>query len=274
MDTNKPIYSLSKDELFSELGCDAGGLTKASVTKQQEKYGKNELEDTAKKSVIQVFFEQYKDFLVIILIAAAVISGVLGDWESAIIILVVITINAILGTVQHCKAQQSLEGLKAMSAPSAKVLRDGEIVVIEGKEVTVGDVLILDAGDFICADGRILECASLKVAESALTGESEPVEKEDTVLEGDVPLGDRKNMVYSGSFVTYGRARVLVTGIGMKTEIGKIATLLKSTEEKKTPLQVSLDSFGKKLSIGILIVCALVFGLSLFRGNPPVDAFV
>ncbi|MBR2913148.1 MAG: cation-translocating P-type ATPase, partial [Oscillospiraceae bacterium] len=221
-----------------------------------------------------VFFEQYKDFLVIILIAAAVISGVLGDWESAIIILVVITINAILGTVQHCKAQQSLDGLKAMSAPSAKVLRDGEILVVEGKEVTVGDVLILDAGDFICADGRILECASLKVAESALTGESEPVEKEDTVLEGDVPLGDRKNMVYSGSFVTYGRARVLVTGIGMKTEIGKIATLLKSTEEKKTPLQVSLDSFGKKLSIGILIVCALVFGLSLFRGNPPVDAFV
>ncbi len=274
MDSNKPIYSLSKDELFSQLSCGDGGLTKDATKKQQEKFGRNELEDTAKKSVIQVFFEQYKDFLVIILIAAAVISGILGDWESSIIILVVITINAILGTVQHCKAQQSLEGLKAMSAPSAKVLRDGEILVVEGRDVTVGDVLILDAGDFICADGRILECASLKVAESALTGESEPVEKEETVLEGDVPLGDRKNMVYSGSFVTYGRARVLVTGIGMKTEIGKIAALLKSTEEKKTPLQVSLDSFGKKLSIGILVVCALVFALSLVRGNPPVDAFV
>ncbi|MBQ9110111.1 MAG: cation-translocating P-type ATPase [Oscillospiraceae bacterium] len=274
METSKPIYSQTKEEVLSMLGVDAGGLSAEESAKMQEKHGKNELEDTAKKSVLQVFLEQYKDFLVIILIAAAVISGVLGDWESAIIILVVITINAILGTVQHCKAQQSLDGLKAMSAPSAKVLRGGEIAVIAGKDVTVGDVLVLDAGDFICADGRILESASLKVAESALTGESEPVEKEDTVLEGDVPLGDRRNMVYSGSFVTYGRAKVLVTGIGMHTEIGKIATLLKSTEEKKTPLQVSLDSFGKKLSIGILGVCALVFALSMFRGNPPVDAFV
>ncbi|MBQ8011605.1 MAG: HAD-IC family P-type ATPase, partial [Oscillospiraceae bacterium] len=272
METSKPVYSQTKEEVLSMLGVDAGGLSAEESAKMQEKHGKNELEDTAKKSVLQVFLEQYKDFLVIILIAAAVISGVLGDWESAIIILVVITINAILGTVQHCKAQQSLDGLKAMSAPSAKVLRGGEIAVIAGKDVTVGDVLVLDAGDFICADGRILESASLKVAESALTGESEPVEKEDTVLEGDVPLGDRKNMVYSGSFVTYGRAKVLVTGIGMHTEIGKIATLLKSTEEKKTPLQVSLDSFGKKLSIGILGVCALVFALSMFHGNPPVDA--
>ncbi len=274
METNKQVYQQTKEALLAELGTDAQGLSAAEATRHQEQYGKNELEDTAKKSLFQVFLEQYKDFLVIILIAAAAISGILGDWESAIIILVVITINAILGTIQHAKAQQSLDGLKAMSAPNAKVLRGGEVVVIPGKDVTVGDVLVLDAGDFICADGRVLEAASLKVAESALTGESEPVEKEDTVLEGEVPLGDRRNMVYSGSFVTYGRARILVTGIGMKTEIGKIATLLKSTEEKKTPLQVSLDNFGKKLSIGILAVCALVFLLSVVRGNPIVDAFV
>lgn len=274
MHTSKPPHSCTTEELFSAYGTDAGGLSPAQAEAMQEKHGRNELEDTAKKSVIQVFFEQFKDFLVIILIAAALISGVLGDWESAIIILVVITINAVLGTVQHCKAQQSLDGLKAMSAPSAKVLRGGEVTVVAGRDVTVGDVLLLDAGDFICADGRILESASLKAAEAALTGESEPVEKADVVLPEDAPLGDRKNMVYSGSFVTYGRARVLVTGIGMQTEIGKIATLLKSTEEKKTPLQVSLDNFGKKLSIGILVVCALVFALSLVRGNPPVDAFV
>ncbi len=274
MNTNQSAHTQLKDELFKALDTDAQGLSPDKAAKHQQTYGKNELEDTAQKKVWQVFLDQFKDFLVIILIIAAVISGVLGDWESAIIILVVITINAILGTVQHCKAQQSLNGLKAMSAPTAKVLRGGEILVVPGKEVTVGDVLILDAGDFICADGRILESASLKVAESALTGESEPVEKEDTVLAEDTALGDRRNMVYSGSFVTYGRGRVLVTGIGMHTEIGKIATLLKSTSEKKTPLQVSLDDFGKKLSIIILVVCALVFGLSMFRGNPPVDAFV
>ncbi len=267
-------HTSSTDELFAALGTDAQGLSVEKAAQFQATYGKNELEDTAQKKVWQVFLDQFKDFLVIILIVAALISGVLGDWESAIIILVVITINAILGTVQHCKAQQSLNGLKAMSAPTAKVLRGGEVVVIPGKDVTVGDVLILDAGDFICADGRILESASLKVAESALTGESEPVEKENSVLPEDTALGDRRNMVYSGSFVTYGRGRVLVTGIGMTTEIGKIATLLKSTSEKKTPLQVSLDDFGKKLSVIILVVCALVFGLSMFRGNPPVEAFI
>ena len=214
-----------------------------------------------------MFLEQYKDFLVIILIIAAIISGVLGDIESAIVIFVVITINAILGTVQHIKAEQSLDSLKEMSAPTAKVIRDGEIKVVEGKDVTVGDIVVIEAGDYVCSDGRIIENASLKVDESAMTGESEPVEKQETVLDGEKPLGDRVNMLYSGSFATYGRAKMVVTSVGMKTEIGKIASLLKSTQEKKTPLQESLDNFGKKLSLIIIGICVIVLGLELFRSD-------
>jgi len=162
-----------------------------------------------------------------------------------------------------------------MSAPTAKVLRDGQVIQIPGREVTVGDVVVLEAGDSVCADGRLLECASLKTAESALTGESLPVEKDVDEIEGDVPLGDRKNMVFSGSFVTYGRGTFLVTGTGMNTEMGKIASLLKNTEEKKTPLQISMDQFGRKLSIGILIICALVFAVSVFlRGENVMNAFL
>ena len=181
----------------------------------------------------------------IILILAAVVSAVLGDVESTVVILAVITMNAVLGTVQTVKAEASLDSLKQMSAPTAKVLRDGTVVQIPGREVVPGDIVVLEAGDAVCADGRLLECASLKTAESALTGESLPVEKAAEVIDGEVPLGDRKNMVFSGTFVTYGRGRFLVTGTGMDTEMGKIAALLKSTSEKKTPLQVSLDQFGK-----------------------------
>ena len=220
-----------------------------------------------KKNPFILFLEQYKDFLVIILIIAAIISGVLGDIESAIVIFVVITINAILGTVQHIKAEQSLDSLKEMSAPTAKVIRDGEIKVVEGKDVTVGDVVVIEAGDYVCSDGRIIENASLKVDESAMTGESEPVEKQETVLDGEKPLGDRVNMLYSGSFATYGRAKMVVTSVGMETEIGKIASLLKSTQEKKTPLQESLDNFGKKLSLIIIGICVIVLGLELFRSD-------
>ena len=191
----------------------------------------------------------------------------LGDIESAIVIFVVITINAILGTVQHIKAEQSLDSLKEMSAPTAKVIRDGEIKVVEGKDVTVGDIVVIEAGDYVCSDGRIIENASLKVDESAMTGESEPVEKQETVLDGEKPLGDRVNMLYSGSFATYGRAKMVVTSVGMETEIGKIASLLKSTQEKKTPLQESLDNFGKKLSLIIIGICVIVLGLELFRSD-------
>ena len=260
-------YQMKKEDVLKMLGTDENGLTQNQAKENQKKYGKNELAEGKKKNPFILFLEQYKDFLVIILIIAAIISGVLGDIESAIVIFVVITINAILGTVQHIKAEQSLDSLKEMFAPTAKVIRDGEIKVVEGKDVTVGDIVVIEAGDYVCSDGRIIENASLKVDESAMTGESEPVEKQETVLDGEKPLGDRVNMLYSGSFATYGRAKMVVTSVGMKTEIGKIASLLKSTQEKKTPLQESLDNFGKKLSLIIIGICVIVLGLELFRSD-------
>ena len=249
-------------------------LTSEQAKQNQEKYGFNELVEGKKKSTLQIFLEQYKDFLVIILIIAAIVSGFLGDFESAIVILVVITMNAILGTVQTLKAEQSLDALKQMSAPEAKVIRDGVVKQIPSREVTIGDRVLLEAGDCVPADGKLIECASLKVDESALTGESLSVEKSlDEVPEG-AALGDQTNRVFSGSFVTYGRAAYEVTAIGMGTEVGKIASLLKNTSEKRTPLQVNLDDFGKKLSILIIVFCAILFGISIFRGDQPGDAFL
>ena len=270
----KNYYQLSSEEVKQEINGKQEPLTAAEVKAHQEKFGPNELVEGKKKTTLQIFLEQYKDFLVIILIAAAIVSGFLGDAESAIVILIVITINAILGTVQTVKAEQSLASLKKLSGPEAKVLRDGSVVPIPSAEVTVGDIVMLDAGDYIPADGRLLESASLKVDESALTGESLGVEKMTDAIEGEVPLGDRTNMVYSGSFVTYGRGSFVVTGIGMETEVGKIASLLKTTSEKKTPLQVNLDQFGQKLSIIILVFCGILFGINVFRGGNIGDAFL
>ncbi len=274
------LYQISKEEALKKLETNESGLSEERAAENLGKYGKNELAEGKRKSPVRVFFEQYRDFLVIILIIAAVISGILGDIESAAVILVVITINAILGTVQHLKAEQSLNSLKEMSAPSAKVIRGGEIKVVAGRDVTVGDIVVVEAGDYVCADGRIIENASLKADESALTGESEPVEKTDAPLEGERALGDRKNMLYSGSFVTYGRAKMAVSAVGEETEIGKIAALLKTAREKKTPLQESLDSFGKKLSFIIIGICVVVMALTLLRSPEGVtlrsfsDAFV
>lgn len=249
-------------------------LTSEQARQNQEKYGFNELVEGKKKSVFQIFLEQYKDFLVIILIIAAIVSGFLGDVESTVVILVVITMNAILGTVQTVKAEQSLDSLKQMSAPEAKVIRDGTLIQIPAREVTIGDRVILEAGDCVPADGKLAECASLKVDESALTGESLSVEKSlDEVPEG-AALGDQTNRVFSGSFVTYGRGAFEVTGIGMGTEVGKIASLLKNTSEKRTPLQVNLDEFGRKLSILILIFCGILFAINIFQGGSVGDAFL
>lgn len=270
----KEFYHQSVTEVRKQINGSMKPLTDQQVAEHQKEYGMNELTEGKKKSTLQVFLEQYKDFLVIILICAAVISGFLGDVESAAVILIVITINAILGTVQTVKAEQSLASLKQLSSPMAKVLRNGQITKIPSREVTVGDEVILEAGDQIPADGRILESASMKVDESALTGESLAVEKEETILEGKVPLGDQKNMVFSGSFVTYGRGTFLVTAVGMKTEVGKIASLLKNTSEKKTPLQVNLDQFGQKLSIIIIVFCAVLFGINVWQGKPMGDAFM
>lgn len=268
------FYDKDIDSVRQEVNGSLEPLSNQQVKINQEKYGLNELVETKAKSIPMIFLEQYKDFLVIILIIAALISGFLGDIESAIVILIVITINAILGTVQTVKAEQSLNSLKELSSPSAKVLRDGKIIEIPSKEVTIGDEVHLEAGDYIPADGRIIENASMKVDESALTGESLAVEKQTDIIDGQVALGDRTNMVYSGSFVTYGRGKFLVTAIGMETEVGKIAQLLKSTEEKKTPLQVNLDNFGKKLSIIIIVFCAILFGLNIYQGGNIGDAFM
>ncbi|MBP3040809.1 calcium-translocating P-type ATPase, PMCA-type [Bacillaceae bacterium Marseille-Q3522] len=269
------FYQKSPDEVMKALGVTEGGLTTEEVEKRRQQFGYNELAEGKKKSMLQIFFEQFKDFIVLILIVAAVVSAFLGEFESSIVILAVLILNAILGTVQYVKAEQSLNSLKALSSPTAKVLRNGQKVEIPSREVVIGDILELDAGDYVPADGRIIENFSLQINESSLTGESVPVEKSlEAIDEDDVPIGDKKNMVFSGSFVTNGRGAVLVTAIGMKTEIGKIANLLGSAQEKKTPLQVSLDQFGKKLSIAIIIISLIIFGLDLLRGREIMDSFM
>lgn len=268
-------YNKSADEVQKILEATDKGLDDGQVKINREKYGFNELEEAKKKSPFMVFLDQFKDFLVIILIAAAIISAFLGKLESTLVILVVIIINSILGTVQHLKAEKSLKGLKDLSSPTAKVLRNGQKIEIPSRELVVGDIVYLDAGDYVSADGRILQSHSLQINESSLTGESESVLKiTDTINDGNVAIGDRKNMAFSGSFVTYGRGVVIVTDIGMSTEIGKIANLLESAKEKKTPLQLSLDNFGKKLAFVILGISALIFALDIFRGRELVDSFM
>ena len=270
----KKIYQQTVEEVLDRVKSRESGLTDEEVKRSREACGWNELTEGKKKSILQIFGEQYKDFLVLILIASAVISGILGDVESAAVIMIVITMNAVLGTVQTVKAEQSLQSLKKLSGPQAKVLRDGAVVLLPARELVVGDVILLEAGDMIPADGRLIENASLKVDESALTGESLAVEKNiDPILE-EAALGDRSNMMFSGSFVTYGHGRVVVTDIGMQTEVGKIAGLLKTTSEKQTPLQVSLEEFGKKLSILILVFCGILFAVNVFRGEKISSAFM
>ena len=270
----KEWYQSQKDEILKEFRVTKDGLSNEEAAKRLGEYGENVLQEEKKKSVLQVFLGQFMDLLVIILIIAAVISMLSGNIESTVVIFVVIILNAILGTVQHCKAQKSLESLKSLSSPSAKVMRNGAKIEIDSKDVVPGDIVLLEAGDMIVADGRILENFSLQVNESSLTGESTNIDKADTVLEGETSLGDRVNMVYSGSLVTYGRATVLVTGTGMQTEMGKIASLMNAAKEKKTPLQVSLDAFSSRLAILILIICAIVFGLSIYRKMELLDAMM
>ena len=242
------------------------GLSGEEVRRRTGQYGPNKLSEGKQKSVPQIFFEQFKDLLVVILLIAAVISALSENVESTIVIFAVLVLNAILGTAQYVKAEKSLESLKAMSAPSAKVLRGGVRLEIPSADVVPGDIVLLEAGDMVVADGRILENFSLKVNESSLTGESEGVDKTaEAITAEQVALGDQKNMVFSGSLVTYGRATVLVTATGMETELGKIAALMNQTQQRKTPLQESLDKFSAKLATVIMIICAAVFLLSIFR---------
>ncbi|MBZ9634094.1 cation-translocating P-type ATPase [Clostridium sp. FP1] len=269
------FYKQTSEEAMRTLGVSDKGLNDLEIKKLREKQGFNELTEGARKSNLQVFLEQFKDFLVVILLGAALISAFLGKFESTLVIIVVVVINAILGTVQHVKAEQSLKSLKALSSPTAKVLRNGEKLEIPSRELLTGDILYLDAGDYVSADGRIIENYSLQINESSLTGESESVLKTTDIINQDnVAIGDKKNMVFSGSFVTYGRALILVTSIGMETELGKIANLLETAKEKKTPLQVNLDNFGKKLAFVILAISALIFILNVFRGYAIIDSFM
>ena len=269
------FFSKSSMDVLNHFNVTKEGLSTEQVNKSREENGFNELTEKKKKSVLVVFLEQFKDLLVGILIVAALISMATGDAESTLVIFAVIIMNAILGTVQNVKAEQSLNSLKALSSPNAKVIRNGVKIEIPSREVVPGDIVVLEAGDLVVADGRIIESFSLQVNESALTGESESVNKfEDVIDSKEVALGDQKNMVFSSSLVTYGRALIVVTNTGMTTELGKIATLMEQTKEKKTPLQITLDDFSKKLATIILIICIIVFGLSVYRQTDVLESLM
>ena len=267
-------YQKTGAEALSAFDVTTDGLSSEQAAERLKKNGENVLAEGKKKTVLQVFLGQFADLLVLILIAAAIISMFSGNIESTIVIFAVIIMNAILGTAQHVKAEKSLDSLKSLSSPSAKVIRDGQKLEIDSKKVVAGDIIVLEAGDLVVADGRIIHNYSLQVNESSLTGESTNVDKNDETISGETPLGDRTNMVFSGSLVTYGRAIVLVTETGMNTEIGRIASLMNAAKEKKTPLQQSLDKFSGKLAIIIMIICAVVFGLSLWQGKTIIDSLM
>lgn len=270
----KEWYKEAGERVMLHMDSREDGLTTAQVKERLDEYGNNELVEGKKKSLLEVFLSQFCDLLVIILIIAAVISAISGNVESTIVIIAVLILNAILGTVQYSKAQKSLDSLKSLSAPCAKVRRNGVKMAVASKDIVPGDILELEAGDLVVADGRILHNYSLQVNESSLTGESTNVDKEDGVILEEAALADRKNMVYSGSLVTYGRATVVVTETGMQTEMGKIARLMNDTKEKKTPLQVSLDQFSSKLAMVIMGICVVVFLLGIYRDMKIIDSLM
>ncbi len=272
----KTWYRESAENVLRDMGSSRSGLTQQQAEAVRKKAGENVLQEGTGKKAWQVFLEQFQDLLVIILIAAAGISMVSDNVESAVVIFAVILMNAVLGTVQHEKARKSLDSLKSLSSPSAKVIRNGQTLEIPSAQVVPGDLIALEAGDLAVADGRLLECHNLQVNESSLTGESLAVEKQTEAMEteGAVPLGDQFNMIFSGSLIIQGRAVMVATATGMHTEIGKIAALMNATGEKKTPLQISLDRFSGHLAAVIMGICALVFALSLYRKMPVLDSLM
>lgn len=274
MSAMREWYQCTGRETLDDLQVTDAGLTDSQVTERRRTFGENQLMESKRYPAWKVFLKQFQDLLVLILIGAAVISMVTDNMESTVVIFAVITLNAVLGTVQHQKAQKSLESLKALSAPVALVLRDGKKTRISSKEVVPGDILYLEAGDLVVADGRILESTSLYINESSLTGESAAVGKTEKPVKKEVPLADRSSMVYSGSLVTSGKGTIVVTATGMDTELGKIASMMNNTREKKTPLQVSLDQFSSRLAAAIMVVCLVVFLLSLYRNMPVLDSLM
>ena len=260
-------YQKSIEETLKETHTTVEGLSSQEASHRQAKYGKNELAEKKKESPFLIFLKQFQDLLVIILIIAAIISGLSGQLESTFVIVAVIIVNAILGTVQTLKAEKSLESLKKLSIPKVKVLRDGQLCELNSNELTIGDIVQIEAGDVVSGDGRIIESASLQINESALTGEVDSVDKITDTIEQEVIVGDQKNMAFSGSLVTNGTGRYIVTSIGMNTEIGKIASMLNEAKDRKTPLQKSLDDFSGKLSVAIMIICSFVLALNIFLAH-------
>ena len=257
------------DEVVEELRASLHGLSQEDVQKRLLEYGPNELKEKKKKTVFVMFLDQFKDFMILVLIAAAIISGLIGDPSDTIAIIVIVVLNAVIGFVQEYRAEKAMAALKKMAAPAALVLRDGAPANIPASELVPGDIVMLEAGKVVPADMRMVEAAQLKVEEAALTGESVPVEKHIKALHDEMmPLGDRKNMAYKGTTVSYGRGTGIVVSTGMDTELGKIATMLQEEEEVKTPLQKRLATFGKKLAIAVLAICAIVFGIGIMRGEP------
>lgn len=277
----KNWFSKSVDEVKKELLTDLEkGLTDEQISKQREKFGKNELKAQKKKSLFVKFLEQFKDFMIIVLIIAAIISGVVGYMQGegitdSIIILIVVIVNAIIGVAQEAKAEKSLEALQKLSSHSAKVMRNGILTAVPSKELVPGDIVILDTGDFVPADLRIIEAANLKSQESSLTGESVPVEKYSEVIKDEkVGIGDRVNMLFSSSLITYGRGKGIVVETGMNTEVGKIAGIINDTEKAETPLQIKLNKLGKTLGLVALAICAFIFIIGLIYGKEPLDMFM
>ena len=268
----KPVYLQSVEDVFKEVQSSPSGLSSQEAASRLEKYGANTLQEGKKKSLLEKFVDQFKDFMILVLLVAAVVSMFAHQGEpdptDAIIILAVVLLNAVLGVFQESKAEEAIEALKKMASPVASVLRDGHVEHIKGEDIVVGDVVILEAGDVVPADMRLFEVNTVKIEESALTGESVPVDKDLVIPSGDeVGIGDRTNMAFSSTNVTYGRAVGVVTSTGMNTEVGKIANMLANTEESKTPLQENQDALGKWLTIMILVIAVIIFVVGMLRGN-------
>ena len=275
-ETKTQYYGQAIKEIQSEFHSSGSGLSEEQVEKNRKEFGANKLFEAKKESLLHIFLSQFKDLLVVILIISAIISMVTGNNDSAVVIFAVLIMNAVLGTVQYVKAQKSLDSLKKLSSPEAKVIRSGEEQVINAEDLVCGDIIVLDAGDIVPGDARLIEAHTLKLNESSLTGESESAEKTSDPLEQDhnVALGDQSNMVFSGSLVTYGRGKAITTGVGKSTELGRIAQLMDQVSDKKTPLQITMDEFSKKLSIAIIIISIIVFGLGWMRGMSVPDALL
>ena len=264
-------YKFSLTDALQDLGTSPDGLCSEEARSRLEKYGPNELAEKKRTSALTMLLSQFKDFMIIVLIGAAVISGIIGELADAAAILVILVLNAVIGFIQEYRADKAMAALKKLALPESTVLRDGNITKLKETGLVPGDIVLLETGAIVPADLRLVETFNLRIDEAALTGESVSVEKETGALKesGELPISDRKNMAYKGTVISYGRGRAVVTGTGMTTELGKIAALLQGEPEQKTPLQKKLTVFGKRLALAVLAICAFIFAIGVLRGEPP-----